>query len=178
MTTTPTTIPDVFLIQPDVFSDERGSFFESYNRDKFAQAGITDTFIQDNVSTSKQGVLRGLHFQAAPYSQGKLVSVAVGEVFDVAVDIRMGSPTYGKWFGVKLSAENHTMLFVPAGLAHGFYVLSETAQFTYKISGNLYNKESSTGIIWNDPTIRVDWPLLPGTTPILSAQDAALPPLN
>lgn len=178
MTTTPTTIPDVLLIQPEVFSDERGAFFESYNQEKFAQAGITDTFIQDNVSTSKQGVLRGLHFQSAPYSQGKLVSVAVGEVFDVAVDIRKGSPTYGKWFGAILSAQNHTMLFVPAGLAHGFYVLSEIAQFTYKISGSLYNKEASTGIIWNDPTIAVDWPLLPGTTPILSAQDSALPFLN
>lgn len=178
MTTTQTPIPGVLLIQPELFSDERGVFFESYNQEKFAQAGIADTFIQDNVSTSKKGVLRGLHYQSTPYSQGKLVSVAVGEVFDVAVDIRKDSATYGKWFGTILSAQNRTQLYVPAGLAHGFYVLSEYVQFTYKISGSLYNKESSTGIIWNDPTVGVDWPILPGTTPILSAQDAMLPPLK
>lgn len=178
MTVTPTSIPDVLQIIPDLFEDSRGSIFESYNKDKFAEFGITDTFIQDNVSTSVQGVLRGLHFQRAPYTQGKLVSVVFGEVFDVAADISPNSPTFGKWVGMRLSAENHNMLFIPAGLAHGFYVLSKEARFTYKISGGVYNKESATGIIWNDPTLAVEWPILPGTTPILSSQDAALPTLK
>lgn len=178
MKVTPTTIPDVLEIEPEVHGDERGYFFESYNRARFEQHGITDVFIQDNVSSSAQGVLRGLHFQSAPYAQGKLVSVTVGEVFDVAVDIRPDSSTYGKWVGVILSADNHKQLYIPAGCAHGFYVLSMTATFTYKISGGVYSKEHSSGIIWNDPTLAIDWPILPGTTPILSAQDAALPPLN
>ena len=175
MTVTPTAIPEVLQIQPDVFTDDRGSFFESYNQDQFIQAGITDVFIQDNVSTSKQGVLRGLHYQATPYMQGKLVNVSYGEVFDVAVDIRKDSPTYGKWVGVTLSADNHTMLFIPSGFAHGFYVLSSEARFSYKVSGSGYNKENSTGILWNDPTLAIAWPLVAGMTLTLSAQDSALP---
>ncbi len=178
MNVTPTKIPDVLLISPDVFTDERGSFFESYNQAKFEQLGIHDSFIQDNLSTSKQGVLRGLHFQKDPYAQAKLVSVVAGEVFDVAVDLRPQSPTYGNWIGETLSEENHQMLYIPAGFAHGFYVLSGEAKFSYKIAGGVYNKESSTGIMWNDPTIAVEWPLLPNSTPILSVQDAALPLLK
>lgn len=178
MNVRPTKIPDVLSITPDVFTDERGSFFESYNQAKFEQLGVHDIFIQDNLSTSKQGVLRGLHFQKDPYAQVKLVSVVAGEVFDVAVDLRPQSPTYGKWIGETLSETNHQMLYIPAGFAHGFYVISSEAKFSYKIAGGVYNKESSTGIMWNDPTLAVEWPLLPNTTPILSAQDAALPLLK
>lgn len=171
-----TTLPDVFLIQPDLFPDERGTFFESYNRQTFKNLGINDDFIQDSVSISKKGVLRGLHFQKPPYSQAKLVSVITGEVFDVAVDVRPNSQSYGKWFGTKLSGENHTMMYVPEGFAHGFYVLSTEVRFLYKISGSFYNKEASTGIIWNDPTLNISWPL--DGQPLLSQQDQALPHLK
>lgn len=174
MQVTSTDIPDVKIIEPDLFPDDRGHFFESYNQEKFAAVGITDLFIQDNVSISKQGVLRGLHFQKAPYAQAKLVSVLHGEVFDVAVDIRPESATYKKWVGVTLSGDNHKMLYIPTGFAHGFYVVSPEARFFYKCAG-YYNKESSSGIIWNDPSLAVSWPIPAGQSPILSAQDATLP---
>jgi dTDP-4-dehydrorhamnose 3,5-epimerase len=170
----PTDIPDVKIIEPSIFPDDRGRFFESYNQEKFSTLGITDIFLQDNVSISKKGVLRGLHFQNSPYAQAKLVSVLHGEVFDVAVDIRPESATYKKWVGATLSGENHRMLYIPQGFAHGFYVLSQEARFTYKCSG-YYNKEASSGIIWNDPTLAISWPIPAGESPILSAQDAALP---
>ncbi|MEP7166841.1 MAG: dTDP-4-dehydrorhamnose 3,5-epimerase [Candidatus Woesebacteria bacterium] len=174
MKITPTKIPDVKIIEPDTFPDERGLFFESYNQEKFVAAGITENFNQDNISISKKRVLRGLHFQKPPYAQAKLVSVVVGEVFDVAVDLRTDSSTYKQWVGVTLSGDNHLMLFVPKGFAHGFYVLSEEARFVYKCAG-FYNKESSSGIMWNDPTIGVQWPIPAGESPILSTQDASLP---
>lgn len=172
-----TSIPDVFLLHPTVFPDDRGAFLESFNKETFAKVGITDDFVQDSLSISKQGVLRGLHFQKEPFSQAKLVSVISGEVFDVCADLRSGSPTYGKWFGVTLTGENHTMMYIPKGFAHGFYVLSPEARFFYKIAGSFYNKESSSGIIWNDPKLNIIWPL-DGKTPILSAQDAQLPKLQ
>lgn len=171
----PTTLPDVFLIQPDIFPDERGLFFESYNKINFESLGIKDDFVQDSVSFSKKNVLRGLHFQKDPYAQAKLVSVIKGEVFDVAVDIRKSSANYGKWFGTKLSESDHTMMYIPAGFAHGFLSLSDETVFMYKISGSVYNKESASGIAWNDPTLKIEWPLPAGKTPILSAQDLALP---
>lgn len=177
MHATPTAIPDVLVVTPDLFPDERGMFFESFNQDKIKGLGIQDTFIQDNVSISKKGVLRGLHFQTGEYAQGKLVSVIAGEVFDVAVDIRPSSVTYGKWVGVTLSGENHTMLYIPRGFAHGFVVISEEARFFYKVSGSYYVRDASSGIIWNDPTLAIDWPLS-GTVPILSPQDASLPPFS
>ncbi len=170
----PTTLADVKLIEPDIFPDDRGHFFESYNQEKFIASGISDTFIQDNVSLSKKGVLRGLHFQSEPHAQAKLVGVIAGEVFDVAVDMRPESPTYKQWVGVTLSSENHQMLYIPKGFAHGFYVLSDEARFFYKCSG-YYNKEASSGLIWNDPTIGVQWPVPSGENPILSEQDSRLP---
>lgn len=174
MYTTPTAIPDVLLLTPDIFPDDRGSFFESYNQEKFRALGIGDAFIQDNISISKAMVLRGLHYQAEPHMQGKLVSVLRGEVLDVAVDIRLGSPTYGKWVSAVLSEENHQMLYIPSGFAHGFFVRRD-AIFSYKVSGAYYVKEAATGIIWNDPTLAIDWGFESSVTPILSAQDQALP---
>lgn len=173
MKVTQTALSDVLLIQPDVFSDERGRFLETWNKEKFAEIGIHDEFLQDNLSVSKKGTLRGLHFQTGEFAQAKLVSVAAGRVFDVAVDIRTDSPTYGKWVGVTLTDEDHTMLYIPKGFAHGFYVLSQEARFCYKCSFSYYQKAASSGIIWNDPTIGISWPL--DGQPILSAQDASLP---
>lgn len=172
----PTAIPDVLQVYPDSFPDNRGEFLESWNRAVFATHGITDDFIQDSLSVSKKGVLRGLHFQTGEYAQGKLVSVIYGSVFDVAVDIRRDSSTYGKWVGVTLTDTEHNMLYIPKGFAHGFYVLSEEARFSYKLSGGSYNKEASSGIIWNDPTLGITWPLT--GEPILSTQDAQLPNLK
>ncbi len=174
MTKEPTSLRDVFLIKPQIFPDDRGRFLESYNQQALSQLGINDTFIQDSLSISKQGVLRGLHFQKEPFSQAKLVSVIAGQVFDVAVDLRPSSPTLGKWFGTILSGDDHTMMYIPKGFAHGFYVLSSEARFFYKISGNLYNKEASGGIVWNDPQLNIAWPLS-GNEPILSVQDRSLP---
>ncbi len=172
-----TTLPGVFLIKPDIFPDSRGIFFESYNRQKFVEIGINDEFIQDSVSISKKNVLRGLHFQKDAFAQAKLVSVISGEVFDVAVDLVPGSSTYGKWFGTKLSGDDHMMMYVPKGFAHGFYVLSDEARFLYKLSGSFYNKEASSGIIWNDPKLGIAWPLSEAE-PIVSEQDLALPSLQ
>ena len=159
MEATPLAIPEVILFEPTVFTDERGFFFESFNHKKFEEAvGYSVNFVQDNHSKSTKGVLRGLHYQLPPKAQGKLVRVTQGEVFDVAVDIRKNSPTFGKWVGEKLSAENKKQLWVPEGFAHGFLTLSETAEFLYKVT-NYYSKEYERSIIWNDPNIGIDWTL-------------------
>lgn len=156
----PTRLSDVILVQPGVFEDERGFFFETYREDRFSQSGIDDNFVQDNHSGSRKGVLRGLHYQIRQ-AQGKLVRVISGEIFDVAVDIRRSSPTFGQWVGVNLSSENKLQLWVPAGFAHGFYVLSGWAEVTYKTT-NYYAPQWERTILWNDPQIGVEWPLLGG----------------
>ncbi len=155
---TPLAIPDVFLIEPKVFGDARGFFLESFRQDLFNQAtGTNYEFIQDNHSRSSKGVLRGLHYQLPPHAQGKLVRVISGAVFDVAVDIRRSSPSFGKWVGVELSAENHHQLWIPPGFAHGFVVLSDTADFVYKTTA-YYAPESDRGLLWSDPDIAIAWP--------------------
>lgn len=151
-----TDIEGVYIIEPEVFGDNRGYFMETYNLDEFKEAGLGMSFVQDNQSKSKKGVLRGLHFQTQ-HLQGKLVRVTSGEVFDVAVDLRKGSNTYGKWVGVKLSSENKKQFYIPEGFAHGFLVLSEEAEFVYKCT-DLYHPEFEGGIAWNDPEIGVEWP--------------------
>jgi dTDP-4-dehydrorhamnose 3,5-epimerase len=163
-----TPLPHVLVLEPKVFSDARGFFLESYNEKTLVQAGITAHFVQDNHSYSTRNVLRGLHYQLNS-PQGKLVRAAVGEIFDVAVDLRMSSPTFGKWFGVILSAENHRMLWIPPGLAHGFLVVSEGAHVLYKAT-DFYVPESERTIVWNDPELAIEWPL--GSVPILSAKDS------
>ncbi len=169
MKSTPTRIPDVLLIEPKVFGDDRGFFFESFNRRAFHEAtGLDVDFVQDNHSKSARNVLRGLHYQLAQ-PQGKLVRVTQGEVFDVAVDIRHGSPTYGQWAGEILSAENKKQLWIPAGLAHGFVVLSETAEFLYKTT-DYYAPQHERCIAWNDPDLAIAWPI--EGQPLLSAKDA------
>lgn len=153
-----TDIPDILVIEPRVYGDDRGYFFESFNKQAFDEAIDKQVeFVQDNHSKSTKGVLRGLHYQAAPYAQGKLVRCVVGEVFDVAVDIRKKSQTFGKWVGVRLSADNKRQLWIPEGFAHGFLVLSDVAEFLYKTT-NYYHPESDRGIIWNDSTIGIKWP--------------------
>lgn len=170
MNVIPTPIPGVLILQPRVFGDERGFFMESFNAREFeALTGQKRSFVQDNHSRSQKGVLRGLHYQIGK-PQGKLVRVVVGEVFDVVVDIRRSSPTFGKWEGIRLSAENKQMLWVPEGFAHGFLVLSESADFLYKTT-DYYAPECERSILWNDPEIGVDWPLVTG--PVLSAKDSA-----
>jgi len=166
----PAEIPDVLLIKPQIFEDDRGFFYESYNLSKFQQAGILPTFIQDNHSRSIKNTLRGLHYQINP-GQDKLVRVIVGEVFDVAVDIRFGSPTYGKWVGMHLSAKNKQQVFIPKGFAHGFCVLSEVAEFEYKCS-EFYSSQDERGILWNDPDLNIAWPI---DDPILSEKDKSNP---
>jgi dTDP-4-dehydrorhamnose 3,5-epimerase len=162
-----TRLPGVMIIEPKVFGDTRGYFMETWNQACYAQAGLTSNFVQDNLSFSGRGVLRGLHFQN-PNAQGKLVYVLQGEVFDVAVDIRVGSPTFGLWVGVTLSSENKRQLYIPEGFAHGFCVNSETAMFTYKCT-DFYNARAEGGVIWNDPDIGIDWP---NSMPILSEKDS------
>ncbi len=166
----PTRIPDVVLIRPRVFGDSRGFFLESWEQRKFAAGGVDVDFVQDNHSRSAQNVLRGLHYQL-PNAQGKLVRVARGAVFDVAVDIRRSSPTFGQWVGVELSDSNHHMLWVPAGFAHGYLTLSESADFIYRCT-SYYSPPDERAIRWNDPQIGVQWPLAPGVAPALSAKDA------
>jgi dTDP-4-dehydrorhamnose 3,5-epimerase len=162
-------IPEVVLFTPQFFGDERGFFFESFSQTAFEEAtGIKRTFIQDNHSKSQRGVLRGLHYQLDPMAQGKLVRVVQGEVFDVAVDIRKNSPTFGQWVGEILSAENRKQLWVPEGFAHGFVTLSETAEFLYKTT-NVYAPTYERSIIWNDPDLAIDWRL--DGDPILSGKD-------
>jgi dTDP-4-dehydrorhamnose 3,5-epimerase len=171
----PTTIPDVVIIEPKVFGDDRGFFMETYNDAAFKKLGIDIDWVQDNHSRSSAGVLRGLHYQLGQ-PQDKLVRVTFGSVFDVAVDIRCGSPTFGKWVGVELSAENKRMLLVPKGFAHGFLVTSPTADFLYKCS-DLYAPFEERGVIWNDPSIGIEWPKIAGT-PQLSGKDAINPLLK
>ncbi|CAM6606691.1 TPA: dTDP-4-dehydrorhamnose 3,5-epimerase [Escherichia coli] len=153
-----TEIPDVLIFEPKVFGDERGFFMESFNQKVFEEAvGRKVEFVQDNHSKSSRGVLRGLHYQKAPYAQAKLVRCVVGEVFDVAVDIRESSKTFGKWVGINLSAENKRQLWIPEGFAHGFLVLSDTAEFVYK-TNNYYSKEHEAGLLWSDTRIGIAWP--------------------
>lgn len=152
-----TSIKDLYIIEPTVFGDNRGYFMESYSKRDFEEAGLTMNFVQDNESKSKKGVLRGLHFQTK-HTQGKLVRVVEGEVFDVAIDLREGSPTFGKWEGVILTAENKRQFYVPEGFAHGFLVLSDTATFQYKCT-DYYAPEYDGGVLWNDPDIGIEWPL-------------------
>ncbi len=169
MKATPLRIADVVLIEPKVFGDERGYFFESFNQAAFNQAiGYEVQFVQDNHSKSQKGVLRGLHYQIAPKAQGKLVRVVQGEVFDVAVDIRKDSPTFGQWVGEILSAENKRQLWIPEGFAHGFVTLSDTAEFLYKTT-DYYAPEYEKGIAWNDPSINIEWPIIEELT--LSPKD-------
>ena len=165
-----TRLPEVLLLDSKVHRNDRGWFFESYRRDKLAKLGVDCEFVQDNHSRSMQGVLRGLHFQLGK-PQGKLIRVIEGEIFDVAVDVRRGSPRYGKWAGKKLSGEGKRMMYVPPGFAHGFYVLSETVEIIYKCS-DFYAPEEERGVAWNDPEIGIAWPLL-SPEPILSAKDRA-----
>jgi dTDP-4-dehydrorhamnose 3,5-epimerase len=171
MKVTPAAIPDVLVIEPKVFGDERGFFFESYNRRAFNEAtGLDIDFVQDNHSKSAQGVLRGLHYQLPPKAQGKLVRVVQGEVFDVAVDLRKSSPTFGRWVGDILSAENRKQIWIPPGFAHGFLTLSATAEFLYKTTDD-YAPELERCIRWDDPLIAIAWPLQ--ATPQVSVKDAA-----
>jgi dTDP-4-dehydrorhamnose 3,5-epimerase len=158
---TPTAIPDVIVIEPKVFGDDRGFFFESFSERAFSAAvGRRVEFVQDNHSRSRRGVLRGLHYQMPPHAQGKLVRVVAGEVFDVAVDIRKGSPTFGRWVGVILSESNKKQLWVPPGFAHGFLTLSESADFLYKTT-DFYSPASERCIVWNDPNLGISWPSVP-----------------
>ncbi len=170
---TQTPLEGVLVLEPKVFGDARGFFFESFNARDFEQAtGLKDTFVQDNHSKSAKGVLRGLHYQVQ-HAQGKLVRVTQGSVFDVAVDIRKGSPTFGQWFGLELSAENKKQVWIPAGLAHGFLVMSESAEFLYKTT-DYYYPEFERSLLWSDPDIGIDWPLhlLNGALPLLANKDA------
>lgn len=169
MNVIPTGLPGVVIIEPRVFGDARGFFFESWNEQAFAQAGLPMKFVQDNHSLSVRGTLRGLHYQLRR-PQGKLVRVAAGEVFDVAVDLRRSSPTFGKWIGATLSAENKRMLWVPEGFAHGFYVTSERAEFLYKCT-DFYDPGSERTLAWDDPEIGIRWPLAAGVPPLLSTKD-------
>ncbi len=166
-----TPLADLVLLEPEVYGDERGFFKESWNQQAFAEAGYDWQFVQDNHSRSNQGSLRGMHFQTEQ-PQGKLVRVTAGSVYDVAVDLRQGSSSFGRWYGVELSADNHRMLYVPAGFAHGFYVLSQSADFLYKTTA-YYHPQSELSLAWNDPSIDIEWPLLDGVTPNLSAKDEA-----
>ncbi len=171
-----TKINDLYIIEPKVFGDDRGYFMESYNRRDFVEVGLDMVFVQDNESKSKKGVLRGMHFQIK-FTQGKLVRVTQGEVYDVAVDLRKGSPTYGQWEGVLLSAENKRQYYVPEGFAHGFLVLSDEAVFNYKCT-DLYAPEYDGGLLWNDPEVGIEWPLDGIDEIILSEKDKKQPTLN
>ncbi len=162
-----TKLKGVLVLKPKVFEDARGYFFESYNRNLFLQAGLDLNFVQDNQSLSQKGVLRGLHFQNNPHAQGKLVRVITGAVFDVAVDIRKSSPTYGQWFGQELTEENKWMMYIPEGFAHGFATLKDNTVFSYKCT-NFYNKASEDCLLWNDPDIGITWNL---ENPLLSEKD-------
>jgi dTDP-4-dehydrorhamnose 3,5-epimerase len=166
---TNTELPDVILIQPRIFEDQRGFFLESYQKERFAAAGIHADFVQNNHSASTKGVLRGLHYQIRQ-PQGKLVRVVVGEIFDVAVDLRRHSPTFGHWVGVTLSSEKKNQLWVPPGFAHGFYVTSEKAEILYKAT-DYYAPQWERSLLWNDPMLGIHWPIIKGEIPILSEKD-------
>jgi len=170
-----TEIPEVKILEPAVFGDDRGFFMESWNAESFAKAGLDLKFVQDNHSRSQKNVLRGLHYQLQQ-TQGKLVRVVTGAVFDVAVDIRRNSPTFGRWVGVELSETNHRMLWVPEGFAHGFLTLRDGTDLTYKCT-DFYAPKHDRAIIWNDPDLKIAWPLPAGATPLVSAKDAAGLPL-
>jgi dTDP-4-dehydrorhamnose 3,5-epimerase len=177
MQVTPTTLPGVLILEPKVFGDERGFFMESFNQRAFdAAVGSHVEFVQDNHSCSQRGVLRGLHYQVPPHTQGKLVRVVRGSAFDVAVDIRRGSPTFGRWAGVTLDVKAHRQMWIPPGFAHGFLALEDDTHFLYKTT-DFYAKDCERAIAWNDATIGIDWPL-DGLTPTLAAKDAAAPPLS
>lgn len=171
----PAKIPDVLVLKPKVFGDPRGFFMETYRDYEFVEAGIQQKFVQENHSASQRGVLRGLHYQIQ-HAQGKLIRAIAGEVFDVAVDIRRSSPTFRQWVGIILSAENKLQLWIPPGFAHGFYVLSENAEVTYKVT-DYYAPEWDRSILWSDPQIGIDWPLLDGFPPSLSTKDINGKPL-
>ena len=174
MKITPTSLPEVLIIEPRVFGDTRGFFTESWNEQVFDQAvGHAVRFVQDNHSRSVRGVLRGMHFQLPPHTQGKLVRVVNGAVFDVAVDMRRSSPNFGRWDGIELSAENHRQLWVPPGFAHGFLVLSETADFLYKTT-DYYAPQAEGCLRWDDPTVGINWPAT-GVAPMLADKDAKAP---
>jgi dTDP-4-dehydrorhamnose 3,5-epimerase len=168
-----TPIPGLLIIEPRVFADERGYFFESYSEQKFAQAGLSTSFVQDNESKSHRGVIRGLHYQLAPYAQTKLIRVVRGTVYDVAVDLREGSPTFGEWFGLEVSASKKNQLYIPKGFAHGFSVLSEYAIFSYKCD-SFYNPSADRGIQLNDPALGIDWKL-PFDEAVISGKDLLHP---
>ena len=167
-----TSLPGVVIVEPEVLSDDRGLFMESFNARDFEEAGLPTVFAQDNHSRSIRGVLRGLHYQY-PTWQGKLARILVGEVFDVAVDIRRSSLNFGQWFGIELTADNHKQLYIPPGFAHGFCVLSSVAEMAYKCT-ELYEPVEDAGVLWNDPDVGIDWPI---QNPILSPKDAAAPRL-
>jgi len=173
MKVTPAALPDILIIEPRVFGDERGFFFESYNRRALADAGLVAEFVQDNHSRSTRGVLRGLHYQIER-AQGKLVRVVAGAVFDVAVDMRRSSTTFGRWVGIELSAENKRMLWIPPGFAHGFLVVSDAAEFLYKTTDYWYPEFERT-LLWNDPAVAIEWPL--SGAPTLAAKDVVGRPL-
>ena len=172
----PTVIPEVLLVEPKVFEDPRGFFMETYREDKFTTCGIPSRFVQENHSRSQKGVLRGLHYQIRQ-AQGKLVRVIAGEVYDVAVDIRRSSPTFGKWVGIILSAQNRKQIWVPEGFAHGFYVMSDFADIVYKVT-DYYAPQWECGIQWNDPELGIEWPLVEGVPLVLSKKDREAKPLK
>jgi dTDP-4-dehydrorhamnose 3,5-epimerase len=175
--TTATAIADVLIVEPRVFGDQRGFFLESFNQKAFNEAtGLDLAFVQDNHSRSAKGVLRGLHYQVAPHQQGKLVRVVRGSVFDVVVDIRRDSPSFGQWVGVHLNEDQHRQVWIPPGLAHGFLVTSESADFLYKTT-TYYEPAAERGIRWDDPALGIDWPLA-GAAPVLSAKDSVAPGLD
>ncbi len=167
----PTTIPDALILEPQVFGDARGFFLETWNSKTFADAGLNLNFVQDNHSRSGQGILRGMHYQIQN-PQGKLVRVTSGKVFDVAVDLRQSSPTFGQWAGAELSADNHRMLWIPPGFAHGFYVMSQSADFLYKCT-DFYAPAYDRSLRWDDPTVGIEWPLVNSAQPTISAKDEA-----
>jgi dTDP-4-dehydrorhamnose 3,5-epimerase len=173
MKVTTTAIEGLLIIEPRVFPDDRGYFYESYNKQKYAAAGIDAEFVQDNQSVSQKGTLRGLHGQSEPFAQGKLVRVLQGRALDVAVDIRKNSPTYGQHTSVELSGENHVQLWIPPGFLHGFVTLEDNTIFTYKVT-NYYNKQSEIGVLWNDPTLAIGWGIA-DIDVLLSAKDEILP---
>jgi len=173
---TTTFLPGVIVFEPKIFPDERGFFFESYNQRLFNDNNILNVFVQDNQSFSSYGVIRGLHYQREPYAQSKLVRVVLGKILDVVVDLRAGSPTFGRSFGIELSADNKKQLFIPRGFAHGFSVLSETAELAYKCD-QFYNKQSESGIRYNDPLLNIDWKIPPEKA-LISTKDAQLPEFN
>ncbi|MBT5856538.1 dTDP-4-dehydrorhamnose 3,5-epimerase [bacterium] len=174
---TPLSIPDVIHIEPKIFEDNRGFFMEVYHQEKYAEAGISDAFVQDNYSRSSKGTLRGLHYQLHPKAQGKLVRAVKGEILDVAVDIRKGSSTFGQWVSAILSEDKKNLLYVPPGFAHGFYVISDTADIEYKCTST-YSADHERSIRWDDPDINISWPISPDQTVLLSEKDKIAPLLT